>query len=128
MQITIYNLPTVVNAGPDQNLCNTDSAIMAGNVPGIGTGNWALLSGPNVPVITSPNDPATSITGMIAGTYLFGWSISNGVCLSTTDTVQIVIYDLPTVANAGPDQSLCNVDSALMAAMLPQQDRDYGPL
>ena len=116
VQITIYNLPTVVNAGPDQNLCNTDSAIMAANVPGVGTGNWALLSGPNTPVITSPNNPATSITGMIAGAYLFGWSISNGVCLSKTDTVQIVIYDLPTVADAGPDQSLCNVESALMAA------------
>ena len=107
--VKIYSIPLFIDAGSDQNLCNIDSAVMNGNIPSVGTGTWSLLSGPNVPSITSVNNPQTSITGMIAGTYLFGWVIDNGVCSSRTDTVQVIIYDLPTIADAGTDSSLCNV-------------------
>ncbi len=117
-QITIYNAPTFVDAGLDQNLCNVNSVTMNANVPAIGTGAWTFLTGPNSPTITSVNDPATTVTGMIPGEYLLGWSISNGVCVTDVDTVIVSIYDLPTVADAGADQNLCNTDSAFFAGNL----------
>ncbi len=119
VQITIYNLPTTIDAGPDQYLCNLDSATMAGNIPAFGTGTWSLISGPNSPVIALPNDPAAVITGMVIGVYQFGWTISNGVCTSPTDTVMVTIYDLPTISNAGPDQDLCSVSSVTLAGNAP---------
>ena len=32
------------NAGPDQHLCNTFTATLAGNAPVSGTGTWSLVS------------------------------------------------------------------------------------
>ena len=119
VNVTIYSLPTVVDAGPDQNLCNVTSTTMAGNVPGVGTGTWTIISGPNTPSITAPNNPSTTITGMIAGVYQFGWTISNGVCVSTTDTMQVTIYALPSISNAGADQNLCDVTSTILAGDTP---------
>ena len=45
---------------------------------------------------------------MITGNYQFGWTISNGVCSTPTDTMSVTVYDLPTPAVAGPDQDVCN--------------------
>jgi gliding motility-associated-like protein/fimbrial isopeptide formation D2 family protein len=115
IQVTIYNLPLSVDAGPNQDLCNTSTVTMDGNIPSAGTGTWFLISGPNVPTITAVNSPSSTITGIIAGTYLFGWSISNGVCVTPVDTIQVRMYDLPTVSAAGSDQSLCNIDSTFLA-------------
>ncbi|MBA4197828.1 MAG: hypothetical protein C0459_09770, partial [Chitinophaga sp.] len=38
-----------------------------------------------------------TVNGLIAGTYLFAWNISNNVCASSVDTVQIIIQ--PTLIN-----------------------------
>jgi len=119
VQVTIYNSPTIIDGGPDQSLCNVSSTIMAANTPGVGTGTWIQISGPGGSLLVDPNDPTTSITGMTAGIYLFGWSISNGVCVTPYDTVTINLFDLPTNSNAGLDQNLCNIDSATMSANLP---------
>ncbi len=119
VQITIYATPTVSNAGVDQNLCNVTSATMSGNSPIAGNGTWTLVSGPNSPTITSPSNPLTTITGMISGTYIFNWTISNGTCASSTDDVQVVIFDLPSTANAGADQNLCNATTTSLAANNP---------
>lgn len=119
VQVSVYALPTVSNAGADQNLCNVTSTSLAGNAAATGSGNWTLVSGPNSPTITAPSSATSSVTGMIAGTYLFRWTISNGSCTSSTDDVQIIIYATPTVSAAGPDQSLCNVVSVTMAGNAP---------
>ncbi len=57
------------------------------NVAAIGTGTWTLESGPNIPVITSPNSPTSTVTGMVDGAYVFMWSITNGVCVVSFSTV-----------------------------------------
>ena len=119
VQITIYTLPTVSNANVDQSLCNTTSANLNGNTPVTGSGIWSLISGPNVPTITTPSSETSTVTGMISGVYVFRWTISNGSCASSTDDVQISIYSLPTTANAGSDQSLCNVTSTSFTANTP---------
>lgn len=120
-QVQVINsaTPTTANAGTDQSLCNVTSATMAGNTPSAGTGAWTLVSGPNTPSITSPSSASSTITGMITGTYVFRWTISNGTCTSSTDDVQIIISAAATVANAGADQNHCNVSSVTMAGNTP---------
>jgi gliding motility-associated-like protein len=107
--------PTTANAGADVNLCNIFSRVMAGNTPVIGTGTWALVSGPNSPSFSNVNNPSCTISGLIAGTYVFSWTIANGTCTST-DQVTVNIYALPTVSNAGSNQSICLFQPVITAA------------
>jgi gliding motility-associated-like protein len=115
-QLTV-NTVTVSNAGPTQTQCGT-TVTLAGNTPVIGTGLWTRLSGPNTPVITTPTSPTTTVTGMVVGTYVFRWTITNGACVSFSD-VTITIVSGPTVAAAGPAQSLCLATSTTLSGNTP---------
>src|SRR5207248_245607 len=42
-------------------------------------------------------------------------SLSPNSCPTAIDSVTVTKYSIPTTANAGPDQSLCNVTSATLA-------------
>ncbi|MEO7531532.1 MAG: gliding motility-associated C-terminal domain-containing protein [Sediminibacterium sp.] len=95
--VTVLQLVTPSNAGPDQSLCNSTTATLAGNTPTSGTGTWTQVSGPTTATFSNAIDPASIISGLTVGTYEFAWTISNGICSDSKDTVQIIIYP-PTVA------------------------------
>jgi PKD repeat protein len=116
-QVTVFEETTVSNAGPDQDLCGTVVS-MAANLPVIGTGAWSQVSGPNTATITAPANPTTTMTGLIPGTYIFRWTISNGPC-SSSDNVTVLILPGPTSANAGIDQALCLSANATLTANTP---------
>ncbi len=113
--ITRDPVPTTAAAGPDQTLC-TSSATLAGNTPSTGTGTWTLISGNGT--ITSPNSPASGVTGLGVGANVFRWTISNGTCPPSFDEVTITRDPVPTTAAAGPDQTLCD-SVTTMAANTP---------
>ncbi|WP_173003154.1 Ig-like domain-containing protein [Chitinophaga sp. SYP-B3965] len=113
--IVVNALPTASNAGTDQSLCNVTAATLGGNTPVAGTGVWTKVSGPTA-TITNPANATTSVTGLTPGTYIFRWTISSGNCTASSDDVQVTIAANPTTANAGLDQTLCNVTSTTMAA------------
>lgn len=97
--------PTVADAGPDQTLCNTTTTLV-GNIPGIGTGVWTIVSGTGGALADDTN-PASGFTGTAGETYVLRWTISNGTCPATSDEVQIVFDAAPTAADAGADQVIC---------------------
>ena len=69
---------------------------------GTAIGTWSLVSGTGT--ITDPNDPATVITDL-QGVNVFAWTIVNGPCDTTTNTVTVFVYDAAQPpASAGPDQ------------------------
>ena len=115
VQITISQL-VVSNAGADQSLCNTTSATLAGNIATPGTGTWTTTS---TAVITTPSNPASTVTGLLAGTYNFVWTIVNGACTSR-DTIRITV-DTLIVSNAGPDQQVCSGSTVVLSANAPTQ-------
>ena len=104
--------PTVSNAGPSQSVCST-SAVLAGNIPSIGTGTWTLISGSGT--IASPNAQNSSVTNLALGTNVFQWAIGNGVCPNSTSTVAITSFTNPTTAVAGPNQTICATATVLAA-------------
>ncbi|HEX2616441.1 MAG TPA: hypothetical protein VHL57_02810, partial [Flavobacteriales bacterium] len=111
--------PSASNAGVDQNICATaGTATMAAAAPGTGTGAWSFISGPVTPGITTPSSRTSGITGMTtAGVYTFRWTVSNAPCTASTDDMTITATPGTTVANAGPDHSMCFVDvSTTLAA------------
>ena len=119
MEIIIYELPTIADAGIDQELCDASSAFLEGNTPSIGTGLWTVVNG--VATITDPENPETEITDLLIGAEVtLEWTISNGVCPETNDQVTIIVDELPTVAEAGPDQVLCNVTTTFLEGNGPE--------
>jgi hypothetical protein len=115
--ITGIALPTTANAGPDQSVCTSSPATMAGNAPSTGTGAWSLISGSGT--ITTVSSPATTISGLGVGANTFRWTISNGTCTPSTDDVIITGLAAPTTSNAGPDQSVCTTSSATLSGNNP---------
>jgi gliding motility-associated-like protein/uncharacterized repeat protein (TIGR01451 family) len=111
--------PTTANAGSDQNLCNVNATTLSGNTPIAGSGGWRQLSGPATAVIADTTLPNTGISGLSSGTFTFVWTIRNGVCAPSADTVQIIVAPLPTAASAGLDQTLCNVTSTALTGNIP---------
>ncbi|MEO1055138.1 MAG: hypothetical protein AAFX87_31170, partial [Bacteroidota bacterium] len=116
VDITFDQNPTTANAGADQTgasaICGT-STTLAGNAATIGTGMWTETAGDGNGAFTDPTSPTTTFTGTGGQTYTLTWTISNGVCPSSGDDVDIQ-FDLdPTPAVAGPDQQVCNTSTTL---------------
>ena len=116
VSISLYDDDGLLSdAGPDQSFClPTTSSTFAGSavtIPAIGT--WSLLNGAGD--IDDVNDPNSAVTNLAVGENIFQWSISNGPCVNGQGaaTMSIFIFnDQNPIANAGPDQELCTVDSA----------------
>ncbi len=103
--------PTTALAGNDQTVCSDFTAVSA-NTPAVGIGSWSLVSGSGT--ITNPNTPGTSLVALGPGQNYFVWSIANGVCPVSTDT--ILINNLEnSLPNAGPDQTICALSTTLSA-------------
>ncbi|WP_379709922.1 T9SS type A sorting domain-containing protein [Ferruginibacter yonginensis] len=94
--VTVDALPTTSNAGPDINACiNPGTANMAANNPTVGTGAWSQIGGP-VATSFGVNNPVTIVVGLnTAGTYTYVWTISNGTCAPSRDTMTITVNPNP---------------------------------
>lgn len=96
------NTAPVVNAGADQSLQLPINNI---NLTGTATDNegvsqiiWSQVSGPGSPSISSPNALITSITGLLAGTYVFQLRAVDAMGATTVDTVQVIVAPAPIIA------------------------------
>jgi gliding motility-associated-like protein len=102
--VTRDEQPTVADAGMDQNICVDNYDLMA-NTPSVGTGSWSTTTtGVN---FIDPASPTTTANGFQRGDNTLIWTIDNGVCDASSDTVVITYDEEATVADAGMDQILC---------------------
>ncbi|MFN8352359.1 MAG: gliding motility-associated C-terminal domain-containing protein [Flavobacteriales bacterium] len=110
-------------AGPDQAFCTPNtSTTLAGNAATFpGTGAWTVVQGGAT--IADPADPVSAVTDIAVGTNVLVWTIDNGACGTTSDTLVIDMYDGDAPdADAGPDQEICvptQPNTVLMAANAP---------
>jgi len=107
--IVLYDQSALAaDAGPDQDLCGTDqTASMAGNAATYpGTGSWSTTG---TAVFTDALDPQTNVNGLSIGDNFLVWTIDNGACGTTTDTVLVRVFD-PALAqpDAGQDKEFCS--------------------
>jgi hypothetical protein len=99
---------TEAYAGEDQSI-NSASVTMAANIITSGTGLWTKVSGPAGGIITDSSSPTTTITGLLAGSYVFRWTATNGTCTSF-DNVSIVVSEKQTYdITASPTFTTCNI-------------------
>lgn len=91
--ITVSNASgtPVANAGTDQSITLPTASVTldgSGSTGTITTYLWTLISGPNTPTITTPSTVGTTVTGLIAGTYVFQISVNGGV---STDQLSVIV-------------------------------------
>jgi gliding motility-associated-like protein len=115
--ITVAQPVTVANAGFDRLICLTDTIHLNANSSLIGTGVWNQISGNSV-LINDANNPSTFVSGIAAGNYSFVWKISNNVCLSSSDTINVVLRSSITKADAGNDTTICNFNGTVTSINL----------
>ncbi len=114
--ISVFHAPTTANAGPDQTVC-TSSVTLGGNSPSFGSGSWVITNGTGT--ITSPTSATTSVTGLLpSSSVTLRWTISNGVCTPSMDSVVITRDAAPTSPSAGIDANVCQ-DSIVLNANSP---------
>jgi hypothetical protein len=94
--LVVERKPPVVNAGPSQTVTLPSSTVyLSGKVTDSAstiTGYlWSEVSGPNVPVITAEGSLSTSVTGLIAGTYVFQLMATDSFGLTGVDTTQVIV-------------------------------------
>ncbi|WP_166922032.1 PKD domain-containing protein [Flavobacterium poyangense] len=110
------------DAGPDQSICITDvggTITLAGNAKPIDVTTaeweWVLQPGGSVANITDINNPTTQVTGLtVPGLYILKWTFKNsnggpgggGSCRDLSDIVRINVFQAPSQANAGPDDTV----------------------
>ena len=105
-------------AGTDIAICGGSSINLDAVMPPIGTGVWTQVSGPSV-MIVNPNMPNTVINGLTEdATYVFAWTLSNGVCGDySSDQVQVTVDVANEVAEAGDNIESCDPDNLLLNAV-----------
>lgn len=95
---------TMADAGQDQELEYMFSTETSASEPEPGeTGSWTVLSGSGLFAdISSAN---TVITSLGIGENTFIWTVDNGVCPSSSDTLRIIVNDLivPTLITPNED-------------------------
>jgi uncharacterized protein (TIGR02145 family) len=91
-ELTLRIWTGTANAGPDQIRYQVTSTTLEGNAPTFGTGIWEIVSG-TLGQIMEPDNPTSQFIGLMNNTYLLTWTISNQVCGTSVDMVQIRFED-----------------------------------
>ncbi|MBL7942642.1 MAG: gliding motility-associated C-terminal domain-containing protein, partial [Flavobacteriales bacterium] len=96
------------DAGEDQLYCGIQDIVQldANTAIGLALGTWTIATGDGD--FTDIHEEQTTVVDVPLGVNTFIWTIDNGVCGTTTDSVNIVFYnpELP-VAFAGNDLNIC---------------------
>ncbi len=117
VSIFFYQTPSSAIAGSDQLICSAMATLSASG-PSIGAGSWSVVTGPAT--VGSPSSPSTNVNNLVTGQNIFAWTVTNGVCPASADTVIITVSPPPSTANAGPDQNVCiNAAATNLAAVVP---------
>lgn len=103
-------------------LCDITSAQLTGNTNSAGT--WTVSSKPSgSPAVTITQISAESALAdnLVRGAYSFLYTIpAIGNCPASSNSRTVTIYAPPSVANAGPDQTLCSgITTAVLTGNAP---------
>jgi uncharacterized protein (TIGR02145 family) len=126
--IQAFPQPTIADAGADQTFTNgTISTTLSANTPEAehGTGQWSIVSGDG-----GSFDDDTSSTAVFTGqeckSYQLQWTITTS-CNSSSDIVNITFNQIPTVADAGADQTFTDgTISTTLASNTPEAGNGTG--
>ncbi|HUX84414.1 MAG TPA: REJ domain-containing protein, partial [Chitinophagaceae bacterium] len=116
--LTVSSAPpvaTVADAGPGTTLTlPANSAMLDGSGSRASGGRivsyrWTEISGPASYQISNPDSSLTGITGLVAGTYVFGLTVTDDAGASASAQVTVTVIPAPVhppVSYAGPNMEI----------------------
>jgi len=127
--LVVERKPPIVNAGPSQTITlPSDTVYLSGKVTdsasSISGYLWSEVSGPNVPVITAEGSLSTSVTGLIAGTYIFQLMATDSFGLTGVDTLQVFVISGGPQKNTNP-VTLAPIDNLYEYTYIGNSSSDY---
>jgi len=110
--VNAANQAPIANAGPDKTVTlPTSTTTITGSGSDadgtIASYSWAKLSGPAA-TLTNPSLPTVTVSGLVAGTYVFQLTVTDDDGATDTDEVSIVVQNANVApsANAGADVTI----------------------
>ena len=82
------------DAGTDFAICGLTANLFAAQ--GMFPGTWTQVSGPNTATFSNNQNPLSGMVAPVTGTYVFRWTLTNGIC-SAFDDVQVDFNSNPAV-------------------------------
>lgn len=105
------------NAGADVDLCSTtDQYQLNANVAvPPGQGHWSATD-PGITFFPTASTPSATAQGLSPGDNFLVWTINNGICGTSTDTVNIRVFDEanPAVSAGADATALCTPEDSVL--------------
>jgi Secretion system C-terminal sorting domain/PKD domain len=111
----VANTAPVANAGNSKSITlPVNSTTLDGSLSSDADGSiagysWAQISGPSASTITAGNTSQATVSGMVAGQYIFELTVTDNKGATSKSSVKITVSNSgvqPPVANAGADRSI----------------------
>ena len=115
LTITVHQLPLPASAVDTVYACDSEVIQITANLPSVGTGLWYDVNGGIV--FSNPTAVPTAVSNLQEGWNQVVWSISNGNCPVSRDTMHIYSTETATIINPLEDTiSLCLNDTEIIVA------------
>lgn len=99
-------------------LCNQTTSPVNADPISNGTGTWSVIQGTGTFVDASAN--ATTVNGLAIGTNKLMWSVSSPSCGTRRDTLVVIVWPLPSVANVQDTLVACSTVNLFVNGNVPQ--------
>jgi gliding motility-associated-like protein len=96
--------------------CTENDIILSAQLPQNGTGLWTAN---DTTVITSANNHNAFVANLSGGWHTFYYTVKNGVCPSSTDSLAVFKMPTPKIYNFPKDTSICNYADLTLTGSIP---------
>lgn len=123
MFITVSSNTDIALVGADQVLCNANVSVLTGNTPTTGIGSWSVLAGSGL--FDDASDGGTTVRNLGIGANRFIWTINNGVCGSTSDTLEVLNLANPGVSATVSDATCLDLSNGELLINIANPNDNY---